>query len=565
MSASAATPLLFKRTPSIFLFPTIPILNWATVLISTLIVLDVATEIADYHDSISRSPHYNCRSSNSNCSKNDTVEKQHQQQQQKQKQRKACEVVNIAAIQVVIVSLLLIYISTTIVSRYTQHGVDTRMVYVLEGISRLESSHLMAYISTKTPRWIGVYHSPSIVVERRLKHVAGVEGGGVEQDEFRALQFHVRYTIAQYFLLVWCLCLPFSSGGERGGGHFISSSLLGFILGLSIESIILYARRGDDSGERKFFVATWTALLFAFLASVMFADGCHYIQVVWGSGLLFSEWGLGIATFSSSLVVILFTHVYHLQRTIRKYYVDRRISTHEKRMDASAITLIESHLRKASIMGSLVLTEAQRTMLIEEMAHLDTISENCASDSTPATSSSPSSSTDIAFSTPKTTTTMWSLLKMRLFSPTDLAAYTRLEYYLGIFISIASLFVVIVNIGATNQVNIVRQNFHKVHETLYESINVGPVCAWEGDVGSGKISTFASKDEALAAGYTIAHCGACGQCSSWQDLRLQYTTRSYLAQESFRCAKKSLIYGRDAVHRCLEEEPIGFSSDCAEW
>ena len=105
-----------------------------------------------------------------------------------------------------------------------------------------------------------------------------------------------------------------------------------------------------------------------FLASVMFADGCNYIQVVWGSGLLFSEWGLGIATFSSALAAILFTHFYQLQRTVRKLYVERRISKHETK-DKTAIHLIESHLfssgRKGSMLGSLGLSEEERALLIE--------------------------------------------------------------------------------------------------------------------------------------------------------------------------------------------------------
>ena len=40
--------------------------------------------------------------------------------------------------------------------------------------------------------------------------------------------------------------------------------------------------------------------------------------------------------------------------------------------------------------------------------------------------------------------------------------------------------------------------------------------------------------------------------------------RDYLPLESARCAKKMLIYGRDAVHNCLKEELIGFLGQCTE-
>ena len=544
---ASATPLF--RKPEIFLIPQVPILNWATLLLSTLIVIDVSTEIADYHHSIMHSPHYNDDNNNNITKTKSKKEQQHNSTKlltQQQQQHKAKKLVNITALQITILSLLLIYISTHLVTHYTS-GIDGRMVYVLEGISRLEASHLMAYISYKTPRWIGVYHSPELGSERvlRSKHV------GREEE----LQFHVRYTIGQYFVFVWCLCLPHTSG------QFLST-VFGFLLGFGIESIILFARRGD--GECKFFVASTAALVFAFLASVMFADGCHYIQVVWGSGLLFSEWGLGIATFSSALAAILFTHFYQLQRTVRKLYVERRISKHETK-DKTAIHLIESHLfssgrklfssgRKGSMLGSLGLSEEERALLIEEMSRED--SEM----STRSTTLSSITEEDAPEPT-TTTTTTWTLLKMRLFSPTDLIVFSKLEYHLGIFLSLASLFIVAVNIGATHQVNIVRANYHTVHETLYGQINEGEVCTWS-EIG-GAISTFANKVEAVQAGYTIAHCGACGQCSNWQDLRLQYTTRTYLAQASFICSKKSLVHGADAVHECLQEEPIGFSDSCA--
>jgi hypothetical protein len=471
---------------------------------------------------------------------------------------------------------------------------DGRMIYVLEGLSRLEASILTAYISTKIPIWIGVYHSSSssgggagngggaggkfgvATADTAAGGASGKQGEKKQngkssyannqdeegdEDEFRILKFHVRYTIAQYFLLVWCLCLPFS-------GHVVSM-LVGVMLGVAIESVILFARRGGAGGgggdttsgnkddvdtssspepERKFSIATIASLIFAFCASVMFADGCHYIQVVWGSGLYFSEWGLGIATFSSCAAVILCVHFYHLQRTIRKYYVDRRISTHEK-MEKGAIALMKSHLFKKV---SSTMSETQRVKILEEIAELDNSEKSVSSTNDDDTTTS---------AKPVTTITTWSLLKMRLFAPTDLVVLSRLEYYLGVFVSLASLFVVIVNIGATRQMNIVRKNFHRVHDSLYGEINEGPVCAWE-KLG-GRIDTFASKEKALDAGYTIAHCGACGQCSSWHDLRLQYTTRTYLAKEAFRCAKMALVYGENATHKCLQEEPIGFSENCA--
>ena len=137
-----------------------------------------------------------------------------------------------------------------------------------------------------------------------------------------------------------------------------------FTLGFLIEVLIVFAHGGD--GERRFRVASAVAVVFALFSSIMFADGCHYIQVVWGSGLYFSEWGLGIATFSSFFAVVLCNHFFHLQRTVRRFYTEMRISTHDKK-DKMAISLIRNH-----IFGSHALSKSRRTALKDDMGKSQT-------------------------------------------------------------------------------------------------------------------------------------------------------------------------------------------------
>lgn len=470
-------PLL--RTPDLFIIPDSSI-SWASMMIATLIVLDVSTEIGAYHSAIEHCSKYG---------------------------KDAKKKVNAVALQVVVIGMALIVLSALLVTHLTI-GMDSRMTLVLEGISRLEAAHLLAFISVKTPRWIGVYHSPE--QERCIKHV----GEGIY-----ALKFHVRYTITQYFVLVYCLMLPFAAHPK--------SALLGFALGFIIELLIVYAHTGD--GERQYQVAFRVSIIFAFFSSFMFADGCHYIQVVWGSGLIFSEWGLGIATFFASFAAIISAHFYHLQRTVRKFSRDRRISSHDRK-EKHAISIIRDHFFESR--DSYTLSQSQIATLQKEMNQDET-----------------------------KPTTVWSLLKERLFAPNDFVIFSRFELGAGVIISILSLFVVIVNIFATRQMNVVRLHYHRVHDQLYGRMNEGPVCAY--DKVGGIVRTFDDSKAARSANYTLAHCGACGQCSTWNDLRLQYTTRNWLAKESARCAKKSLIYGRDAVQNCLKEEPIGFTDQCA--
>jgi len=474
------------QTPELFMIPDTSI-SWASMMIGSLIVLDVSTELGEYHNAIQQSnlkwPKHVKRS------------------------------INIAALQVVVIGMILIILSARLVINLTQ-GIDSRMILVLEGISRLEASSLMAYISVKIPRWIGIYHSPER--EQCIKHV----GEGID-----ALKFHVWYTIGQYFILVYCMMLPFSAHPQ--------SAILGICLGFVIELLIVFANSGGDDDERQFRVASIVSMVFAFLASVLFADGCHFIQLVWGKGLIFSEIGLGIASFFGFFAVVTSSHFFHLQRTVRKLARERRISSHDKK-DKMSISIIREHIWGSH--GSYSLTGSQRATLEEEDDETE-------------------SKTLVA------TTIRLSLFKQRLLARTHFAAFSRFEYYVGVFVSIASLIVTVINIGATKQMNVVRMNYSTVHHTLYGSVDMGEVCAFN-EIG-GEIKTFHDSNAAKSAGYTVAHCGACGQCSTWNDLRLQYTTRNFLAKESAKCAKKSLILGQNAVHACLQEEPIGFSDQCA--
>ena len=60
--------------------------------------------------------------------------------------------------------------------------------------------------------------------------------------------------------------------------------------------------------------------------------------------------------------------------------------------------------------------------------------------------------------------------------------------------------------------------------------NDGPVCAF--DKKCGHIREFASKEDAHSANYSIAHCGPCAFCSTWNDMEVQYSTRVSLLDVS---------------------------------
>lgn len=51
----------------------------------------------------------------------------------------------------------------------------------------------------------------------------------------------------------------------------------------------------------------------------------------------------------------------------------------------------------------------------------------------------------------------------------------------------------------------------------------------------GTIQTFPSKEDAHLANYSVAHCKRCAHCSTWQDLKVQWTTRLEAAKLAQAC------------------------------
>jgi hypothetical protein len=137
-----------------------------------------------------------------------------------------------------------------------------------------------------------------------------------------------------------------------------------------------------------------------------------------------------------------------------------------------------------------------------------------------------------------------------------------------------SVSIVIVNLGSTTQQENARKELPYVSEALYSNINEGPVCAFDNKGEESNITTFRDREAAHAAGFLVLHCGACGACSDWDNLRQEYVTRKTLAKDSAACAKKSLFGrrkaggrgagGRGAVLECLKQAPISFQGKCAE-
>jgi hypothetical protein len=124
------------------------------------------------------------------------------------------------------------------------------------------------------------------------------------------------------------------------------------------------------------------------------------------------------------------------------------------------------------------------------------------------------------------------------------------------------LYLTIVNIGSSFQVNAVMKQLPSTYALLYPpSYNDGPVCAFNNQGAKSNITTFATPGAANDAGFRVLHCGECGACSTWQNLKANWVTRKDLASLSQACAKKLLFGGYEAAVQC-HLDTIGFDENC---
>ena len=125
-------------------------------------------------------------------------------------------------------------------------------------------------------------------------------------------------------------------------------------------------------------------------------------------------------------------------------------------------------------------------------------------------------------------------------------------------VNAAAIFLAVFACGASVQATVSKAKAPFVYEK-YRTLNTGEVCAY--DKKCGDIQTFESKEAADAANYTIAHCGRCSGCSSWQDLSVQWNTRKNAAKLSQSCGLQNM-FNRDDMAECMRES-MGWTTECS--
>jgi hypothetical protein len=141
------------------------------------------------------------------------------------------------------------------------------------------------------------------------------------------------------------------------------------------------------------------------------------------------------------------------------------------------------------------------------------------------------------------------------------------------FLSLVFFALTIVNIGASFEQCKAQVNLAAAWEKLYpDNYRTGVMCAWDKNGPPGPnsdIKTFLTVKDVEDANYEIIHCGACGDCSNWNDIQLQYTSRKVLAGITQTCARRSSFKKvnvsdtNDEIVQC-NAQLVGFTIPCSK-
>jgi hypothetical protein len=446
---------------------------------------------------------------------------------------------------------------------------------------------MIFFISYKTPKWIGVYWSN--------KHDYGEPVGASSKH----LRFNVQWSIGRHFAQIYCVTLLFFCGAPPI--KIPLSALIGIVVGFIIYYFVYLGRTKFEKQKTK--VAIFMASLISIASSVAFSSGCWYIQLVWGREEKQESAVLGVASFLSWLAGAALVHFVMYRNTLRKEAAaavmppDQRVSRKYKTRHFKPRQM--KKLQKEMIEESNLEEIKQLEKIDKEDENGDQAKANGGNDDiidmtseevdedlevpiiidiTGGSKVADGLSVDGDYEEAEIEEGQYeswcTLARLHCCGNAERSGErpdkTTLEkivsvvkWFVWFFGSSLFLFLVIINIGATHQNKAVQENLPGAFDFLYPpDYNNGTVCAWDNRGPDSNSTTFVTAEAALAANFSIVHCGACAACSNWNDLRLQWTTRDFLADAAQDCAKKSLFGGEDAVQECNRDD-VGFTDDCA--
>jgi hypothetical protein len=476
---------------------------------------------------------------------------------------------------------------------------DYRTSYIQQGISLFVGSFYIYLLSFSAPQWLGVFASLSESRRTDIGH------------SLATLAIRARLTTLKTFVNIFPIMAPFFCGVLPATipCSVVVGLLLGFFLCLTID----WGNRTVKNRTQLKIFAYSVAFAMIFLSALLFAVACSYVENVWGDTNNEGITTVSIIGFFSWLVGCVFLHAVVWKATNDKHK-QMRMSRQEgsnEDLKASKSIIPRVSKRPHTFFGGSVYKFSQTNLETEPQdAHEgNKDSSNSTQDKMGNIEEGEGSYEEVeqhqqvgpdeeepqeqpheipmeeeqedggeeGNATEESTCHFVNAIFCDLTCgaggktiPFGAKAYNCCSWFTWFLIFASSLFAIIIMVGAQHQEKAVRANLPRVHEILYGTINEGEMCGFDNRgnmTRREKIEatqrTFKNPDEVEMAGYTVLHCGNCGKCSVYGDLRLQYATRQILSRMSLECAKKGLFGGYQSMVDCIMEKTT-FTQPCSE-
>eukprot|EP00980_Cylindrotheca_fusiformis_P028045 scaffold22577_cov122-Cylindrotheca_fusiformis.AAC.24 len=155
---------------------------------------------------------------------------------------------------------------------------NDKTAIVIEGVSKIVAAISILQLSTKIPKFLGLYYSKS-----QLERIQRGEPWEVHDDNtvlsLRSIKFNVAWNIWREVAECGVFLIPFFLTGE-GVTAIPLSALVGIVVGGLICIGIYYANK---KMKNTLWLMRFTVALLVFLSTGLFSDGSHKFEVAYGS------------------------------------------------------------------------------------------------------------------------------------------------------------------------------------------------------------------------------------------------------------------------------------------
>lgn len=442
-----------------------------------------------------------------------------------------------ASLQAILLSLLIIIataIGMSLPMSLPYGELEERMKLILEGLSLLFAAVMFGKLSCQVALWTGLYYKawkvPELETSRSLKEV-----------ELKARWSYYRIFTRYYFFL-----MPFYQGVNAVSVQ--ASMLSGIGVGLFVDFCVFLARRRMQKIRR--FIVLALIALFVSASSILLLIGVYFIVKVWEQAWNpeKDEW-IPSLSFLICLFVETMVHIFRWWFSRRKFKKETAIPASVPRANRPrmVMSLFLERVQKSqheTVMMTALGDEDDSSSRSSEDPDLEELdleepdsgkpehdpeASECAQDKSEFLQNNDDDKEEEVYETPsyrQMFCSYWTCCGC--VRGDDWSAWEKAWSFLSWTVWYAlvgfSLWLVIVNLGATVQQENAREKLPFVHKKIYASIDDGPVCAFDNKGAHSNITTFDNKDAAHAEGFLVLHCDKCGACSDWNNLRLEFTT-----------------------------------------